>query len=151
VSSSIDKWLLWLFFNVLFKPFIRTGEQYSLTMLRPFPTKTLGPRVRGHNEKKYGPSSSRPNELTLMIVGARGHGRAQPLAGAQPARGRHGPSQGQAQWLAEGEHACRPRGSARTVGGDASPARGGMATDEGWCGGRDGRVGVHDEEEDGKK
>ena len=35
-----------------------------------------------------------------MIAGARGHGRALPLAGARPARGRHGPSQMQAQWLA---------------------------------------------------
>jgi len=35
-----------------------------------------------------------------MIAGARGHGRALPLAGARPARGGHGPSQMQAQWLA---------------------------------------------------
>ena len=35
-----------------------------------------------------------------MIAGDRGHGRALPLAGARPARGGHGPSQMQAQWLA---------------------------------------------------
>ena len=34
-----------------------------------------------------------------MIAEARGHGRALPLAGARPARGRHGPNQMQAQWL----------------------------------------------------
>ena len=51
-------------------------------------------------KKKHGASFSRPDELARMIAGARGHGRALPLAGARPARGGHGPSQMQAQWLA---------------------------------------------------
>ena len=45
----------------------------------------------------------------------------------------------------------RSGGGAQTVGGNASPVRGGTATDEGWRGHRDGPVGVHDEEEDGKE
>jgi hypothetical protein len=38
-----------------------------------------------------------------------------------------------------------------TIRGDASPVTGDAATDEGWRGGRDGRVGMHDEEDDGKE
>jgi len=61
----------------------------------------------------------------------------------------------QGQWLARVTVAAsderREGGGAQTVGGNTSPARGGAATDEGWRGRRDGRVGVHDEEEDGKE
>ena len=45
----------------------------------------------------------------------------------------------------------RSGGGAQTVGGNASLARGGAATDEGWRGRRDGQVVVHDEEEEGKE
>ena len=107
-------------------------------------------------KKKHGASFSRPDKLACMIAGAHGHGRALPLAGARPARGGHGPSQMQAQWLARVTAAASDGrreggGGAQTVGGNASPARGGAATNEGWRGRRDGRVGVHDEEEDGKE
>jgi len=55
-----------------------------------------------------------------MIAGARGNGRALPLAGARPARGGHGPSQMQAQWLARVTAAAsdgrREGGGGRTDG-----------------------------------
>jgi len=39
VSSSIDKWLLWLFINVLVKPFKRT---IFLTDVQAIPSETSG-------------------------------------------------------------------------------------------------------------
>jgi len=52
-----------------------------------------------------------------MIAGARGHGRALPLAGARPARGGHGPSQMEAQGVARVTAAAR--GGSRKEGGGA--------------------------------
>jgi len=82
-------------------------------------------------KKKHGASFSRPDKLACMIAGAHGHGRALPLAGARPARGRHGPNQRQARGRARVTAAASDGrregggGGAQTVGGNASPARGG--------------------------